>query len=267
MAEPNLDKLFREHGFPAVRVGAVTEARFPTPPPPKECGATRVVLAGSQLMSLVNHPSVVPVERVWRKLPLTGAFTANAAAPFSFELGAVQVPAQMVMILLDYRFGIYVPSGIAPGNSMELNDRELSTSVGYDVRFTEKRPDNIRYELTPTAPTETNPLTFSPQDNAGTIPGELSPVSEATFATLRAANSRASVSSAMATLPQRHRRDSQLAMPFTYIIASNQRLNLRVNVFSGIPIPISFWEGEVSGIFMPLLEMHSFLKEIAPCMQ
>lgn len=264
MTSPDLSDIFRQHGWSAFPVDRVNPARVPEKP--LNCGAVRVVLAGSRLMSLVNHPSVVPLERVFRRIPLAGAFTATPSNPFSFELGAVEVPAQMALVLLDYRFAIYVPDGLVPGNTEELEDRELSTSIGYDLRFNDRRPDNVRYDLTPSPPTVTATETFKPFNNPGVIPGEgLSQVSESTFQQLRASNTRSSVSSGSATLPQRHRRDAQLAMPFTYIVQSNQRVNMRVNIFEAVPMPIAFFEGELSGMFMPMMGLHAFLKEVPPC--
>ncbi|MFQ5550689.1 MAG: hypothetical protein ACE5FJ_05580, partial [Gemmatimonadales bacterium] len=215
-------------GFPASKLPAATDQRYVRS---EACGAVRTILAGGDLMKLINHPSVTPLERIFRRNPLPGAFTATPEEPFSFELGALEIPKQMSLVLLEYRFAIYVPSGIVAGDTLELEDRRLSTSVGYDVLFSEKRPDNVRYELTPSDPTTLATETFQAQADAGTIPGgNLSPVTAATFQRLRADNRRATISSALSTLPQRHRRDAQLDMPFTYIVNSNQRVNLQVRI-------------------------------------
>jgi hypothetical protein len=50
--------------------------------------------------------------------------------------------------------------------------------------------------------------------------------------------------------PQRHRRDSQLTMPFTYVVNELKRVNFEVTVFRPIPIPVSFFEVEVSGFLI-----------------
>lgn len=257
-------ELLHQSGLPAVRVPQATEAPFI---PNNSCGAVRTVLAGGHLMSLVNHSSVTSMERLFRKTPLAGAFTATPSRPFQFELGAVLVPAQMVLVLLDYRFAIYEPSGIVPGDSEEMQDRRLSTSVGYELLFDEKRPDNVIYELTPSQPS-LNTQMYQPYENPGIIPGEgPSPPSLATYDRLRAGSTRASTGSASATLPQRHRRDAQLAIPFTYIVNASQRVTMRTTIFEGIPVPVSFFEGELSGLFVPAVTMASFLKEITACKQ
>lgn len=255
--------MLHSRGFPAVKVPGANSNPITKD---QECGAVRTILAGGHLLQLINHESVTPLERVWRKNPLPGAFTATPEAPFAFELGALDIPNSMVLVLLDYRFAIYEPSGVVAGDSHEIRGRRLSTSVGYELLFNEKRPDNVIYDLTPSNPSTATQTYQAEQDNGGIIPGQgLTPPTQATFNQLRATNTRSSTASASSTLPQRHRRDAQLEMPFTYIVDSNQRVNLRVIIFQGIPIPIDFFEGEISGMLMPSPALHAFIKEVVPC--
>lgn len=264
MADRSWTDILRSHGVPAPQVDRVTNDRIPRPM--AKCNAVRVALAGGELMALVNHPSVTPLDRIWRRNPLTGAFTATPQNPFSFELGALSVPNQMALVLLDYRFGIYIPSGIVPGDTEELQDRRLSTSVGYDVLFTEKRKDNVEFDLRPSDPTTIATQTFAPQPDAGTIPGgPLSVPSPAVFQQLRAQQAFSTVPSNLSTLPQRHRRDAQLAMPFTYIVGSNQRVNLQVRIVESIVFPIAFFEGEISGMLMPQNYIEAFIRQMGLC--
>lgn len=262
MTQPDWRTLLERAELPATQLPHATNQHVVKP---HACGAVRTILAGGQLMQLINHPSVTSMERLFRKYPLPGAFTATPSRPFTFELGALLVPSQMVLVLLDYRFAIYEPSGVVVGDTEELEDRRLSTSVGYQLLFDEKRSDNINYELTPSNPTQ-NTQTFEAYNNPGIIPGEgLSQPTQATFDRLRSANTRASVSSGASTLPQRHRRDAQLAMPFTYIVNAGQQVNLRVTIFQGIPMPVSFFEGELSGMLTSANALARFIKEITPC--
>lgn len=266
MNSPDITELLRQSGHEAFPVDRMTDKRVPVPAVNARCGTVRTVLAGGEIMKLLNHPSLTPLERIFRRSPPPGAFTATPANPVAFELGALEVPNQMALVLLEHRFAIYIPSGVVAGDFEELEDRRLSTSVGYDVLFTETRNANLRYELTPSPPT-TNTETFAPQINPGFIPGQgLSPVSESVFQRLRGSNTRNTVASALSTLPQRHRREAQLGgMPFTYVLNSNQRLNFQVKIFQGIPFPIGFFEVEFSGMMVPSNALLEFLKGIIPC--
>jgi len=255
-----------QSGHPAAPVGRVTDRRVPMPATNERCESVRTVLAGGELMKLLNHPTLTPLERIYRRTPPPGAFTATPANPVQFELGALEVPNQMAFVLLEQRFAIYIPSGVVAGDFEELDDRRLSTSVGYDILFTDSRQANLRYELTPSPPTISTE-TFAPNVDPGFIPGgSLSPVSAATFQRLRGSNTRNTVGSALSTLPQRHRREAQLGgMAFTYVLPAKQRLNYQVKIFQGIPFPVGFFEVEFSGMFMPVKTLMEFLKGIIPC--
>ena len=264
MSQPNLYEALTARGNPVSVVNAATDRNFVKDAPGGV--ALRTVLSGGKLGSLINHPSVTPLERVFRRLPLPGVYSASPQAPFSFELGAVRVPDNMVLVMFDWRFAIYEPSGIVAGDSQELEDRRLSTSIGYEIKFNEHRADNVRYELTPSDPNVAAEESASEWIDAGTtLPGsQLSGVSAATFQRLRATNSRVAVSSGSSTIPQRHRREAQLDMPFTYIVQSNQRVNMKVHVFESIPMPLAFFEGELSGMFVSSTELLAFVKATDP---
>lgn len=252
-------------GHPATRVERATNARYPEVN--ERCGTVRTVIAGGELMKLLNHTSLVPLERVFRRYPPPGSFTATPSTPVMFELGALDVPNQMVYVLLEHRFAIYIPSGVIAGDFQELPDRRLSTSVGYDVLFSEKRDNNLRYELTPSLPRVNATETFAANIDAGFIPGgALSTVDPSVFQRLRSSNTRNTVGSALSTIPQRHRREAQLGgMPFTYVVPAKQRVNFQVKIFQGIPFPVAFFEVEMSGMMMPANTLLEFVKSIAPC--
>lgn len=229
------------------------------------CSTFRINLAGNQICSLITPESVTPLERVYRRKPIDGIYTATPQRPFTFELGAIEVPSQMSLVILDTRWAINVPSGLAVGDTRELEDRRLSTILGYDMKFTDSRTADISYELEPSLPSPAT-STFSPDSNAGSIPGNgISGVSESLFARLRAQQVGAASASGLSTMPQRHRRDSQLNMPFTYLVGSNKRVNFEVTIFRAVPIPISFFEVELSGFLIGANAISEFVKSVRPC--
>lgn len=241
---------FERGGIPSQAVGA---------------HAVRVNLAGNFISSLVTPKSITPLERLFRKNAVSGVFTASPTRPFRFELGTLDVPQSMSFVLLDYRYAIYAPSGVAAGDTYELEDGRISTSVGYDLTFSGSRMADIAYQLEPVDPQPSVASSFSPDSNAGSIPGNgISGVPPSLFDQIRADSSAASANVALSTQPQRHRRDAQLAMPFTYIVAANKRVSLSVVVFRPIPFPISFFQGELSGFLIAQQALDAFMDKVVP---
>lgn len=234
-------------------------------PTSSRCSSVRVNIAGNQIGSQITPESITPLERIFRKLPVEGVLTATPDRPFTFELGAIVVPSSMSFVLLDSRFAIHIPTGLAAGDTQELEDRRLSRIVGYDVRFSDTRDANFLFEMEPSNP-EIATTTYASSMNAGSIPGDgISGVSPAVFDSLRTSVSMANISAGSSTIPQRHRRESQLSMPFTYIVQSNKRVNFDVIVRRPIPIPISFFEVEVSGMLIGANALADFMSSVRPC--
>lgn len=224
--------------------------------------AIRVNLAGNQLSTLITPKNITPLERLFRRNPVDGTLTATPERPFTFELGAIDVPAQMALVLLDWRFAIYVPSGLVAGDVRELEDRRLATSVGYDVKFTDSRQDNLSYQLEPSDPTSATD-TYASSPNAGIIPGNgVGGVAQSIFARLRAEQATGVVPSGLSTLPQRHRREGQLVMPFTYVVRSNKRVNFETVIFRPIPFPVAFFEVDVSGFLIGANAIDQFMERV-----
>lgn len=230
-----------------------------------DCSAYRVNLAGNMISTLITPRGITLLERLFRRNPVDGTLNATPDRPFRFELGAIDVPQQTQFVMLDYRFSIHVPSGLAAGDTEELEDRRLATVLGYDIRFTDVRDYNVSYQLEPSDPAPST-STFAEDSNAGSIPGEgVGGVPQSLFARLRAQQSTGQIASGTSTLPQRHRRDVQPQMPFTYIIEAGKRVNFDVAVFRPIPIPVSFFEVEVSGFFIGSNEIEKFIGGITFC--
>jgi hypothetical protein len=243
-------------GFPVKHIGGQETA----------CSTTRVSLAGNKIGTLVMPDSITPLERLFRRLPVEGTLTATPDRPFSFELGAIDVPQQMSLVLLDYRWAIHVPSGLAVGDTRELEDRRLSLQVGYDVKFTDARKDNLLFEIDPSTPSEAT-TTFASGSNAGSIPGNgVGGVSASVFDRLRGINAGKNRPAGSSSRPQRHRRDSQLDMPFTYVVNELKRVNFEVTVFRPLPLPVSFFEVEVSGFLIGQNAIQEFMQSVKPCL-
>jgi len=259
---------FARHGLAAVPVSSIGEPLAPGSAPAlpvSKCSAMRVQIAGGHLLTLANHPSLTPIEQIYRKLPVNGLNTATPSKPFVIELGAFQVPQQMTLLLLDFRFDVYRFSGAVVGDFVPLENRRLSTVIGNDILFSQRRTANLRYEVVPSLPSPSKEA-FQGMSNAGLIPGGgPSHAPQNQFDQVRFQTQQSPAGAALSMIPNRHRRDSQLAMPFTYVISSNQRVALQTIIFQPLPIPIAFFEGEFSGLLLAANMLDDFLSSIAPC--
>ena len=158
MTQPAWKEMFGRAGIPAQQLGAAPSANIKAfvrerpEPPMNACGAIRVQLAGGQLMNLAQHPTVISTERLFRKLPTDGIFTATPVRPFTVELGSFRVPENMLLLLFDWRFDVYQPTGTIVGDVEPIADRSLALSIGHDVVFSDHHTANIQYQITPNVP-------------------------------------------------------------------------------------------------------------------
>jgi hypothetical protein len=231
-----------------------------------ECGALRVQMAGSWLMQLANHSTTTALERVYRKLPQDGIFNATPSNPVQIELGAFTVPASMVLLILDWRFDIYRPSGAIVGDVVPIEDRSLALQIGWDVVFAAKRPSNLEYEITPSRPTASK-AAYTSNPNPGFIPdnGPIPLASQDQFARIRFLQTQEPAGPGASLLPQRHRRDVQPEMPFTYIVEATQRVQFLAIAIQPVPTPIAFFEAEFSGLLLGANAFKEFMEGANPC--
>jgi len=224
------------------------------------------MLTGGQLTSYLTPDSIVPFEAVFRRLPIDGIFTATPGKPCQFEMGTVQVPISMGLVILDTRFAIYRPSGAAAGDFVELEDNRLSTQVGWDILSNVQRQGNYRYELNPLPPASTSTPAYQGQPNLGVIQG-VQPgfASDDAFDAARAQQVQLSSGGGLSMMPQRHHRQGLLHVPAPWVLHSSEEFIMNCSVFRAIQIPIAFFESEVFGFMIPDTNLIDMQKSIAPC--
>lgn len=231
------------------------------------CDTVRTQLAGGFLPTLAMHAELAPTEEVYRKLPASGMFTATPAKPYILELGSFTVPSNMVLLLLDWRYDIYRPDPVMVGNVLPIPDRSLALSIGWDIQFNSQRPGNVKYQIAPAFPSASQ-AAYIANPNAGIIMGAGAPgpasAPQVDFDNARAAALQ-STTMGLGMQPQRHRRDVQPDMPFTYILEPTHRLVLRAIIFQPVPIPLSFFEAEFSGILTGANAFKNFMKQVTLC--
>lgn len=230
-------------------------------------GALRVQMAGSWLLQLANDSTMTPLEQLYRKLPQDALFAASPSNPVVTELGSFTVPESMVLLVLDWRFDVYRPSGIAVGDVVPFEDRRLALQLGWDIVFAAKRPSNLEYQITPSQSTARARAAYASNPNAGIIPsnGPIPAAPQTAFDRARFIVTQEPAGPGAALLPQRHRRDVQPQMPFTYIVEANQRVQLLSIAFQPVTVPIAFFEGEFSGMLLGANAFKEFMNSAVPC--
>lgn len=229
------------------------------------CTADRVLLAGGQLASYLKPESIVPLEYVFRRLPIDGIFQATPSAPCQFEMGSIKVPAHQGFVVLDSRFAIYRPSGAAAGDFVELEDNRLPTQVGWNIEADVSRQGNYRYELNPIPPFDKTSPAYQSNPNPGFIPGGPgSPATDDQFTQARYTAAQSGTGD-LSLMPQRHYREGILHVPAPWILHSDQTLIVSCHVFRSIQIPIAFFEAEIFGFMLPDQHLIEMQKAIAPC--
>lgn len=229
------------------------------------CSADRVMLAGGQLSSYITPSAITPFEMLYRRLPVDGIFTATPQNPTQFEVGSFRVPISMGLVILDYRFDIYRPSGSAAGDFVPLEGNRLSTQVGWNIRVDAQIQGNYRYEVNPQPPSTGGGFLSNP--NPGFIPGgPAQPATNTQFEQARYAQAQAAIGD-LSIMPQRHHRQGILHVPAPWLLHSNQTVSLSCHVFRGIPIPVAFFESEIFGFLLPDTELTALQTALAPCVQ
>lgn len=227
----------------------------------------RVAQAGGAISQLLVHPSFVPFEQLYRKLPEQGVFTATPERNFVFELGAFRIPQQMAFVLLDYSFNIHRLSGAAAGDTVPIERQRLATLLGYDVKISETRKGNLLFELDPQpieatqnafAPNQTGGiiLNAAPPDRPGIVPVFPSgsgpqPATPSQFASANFQRVASPAGPGLSLLPQRPGRQGARDVPFTFVAYENQVVSFQVVIFKPIPIPLAFFEVDAAGMLVP----------------
>ncbi len=230
------------------------------------CSAERVLKAGGEITGYVTPDSIVPFEAVYRRLPVDGIFEATPSQPVQFDMGFFQVPQTMALVLLDWHFDIYRPSGAAAGDYVPLEPNRLSTQVGWNIQSNQRVQGNFHYELNPIPAAQSRP-SYQSNPNPGFIPGGPgTPATDDQFTAARFQQVQAA-SGDLSILPQRHHRQGLMPCPAPWSLHSSSSLTISCHVFRAIQIPIAFFEAEVFGFLIPDNDLLALQKVLQPCFQ
>ncbi len=230
---------------------------------------TRTAAAGGALTELFQHPSFLPTESLFRKLAEEAMFSATPQRPFKFELGAIEVPKNQAMLIADFGFRLFRLSGAAAGDTVPLEPERLSTLLAFDFTVSTKRQATLRMEIDP-VPIEATKEAYLAQASGGTVfPGApagagLARAVGLQFNLARFARSVVPAGAGLSGLPNRERRIGPPDFPFTQVAVEGQRVQGTCTIFRPIPIPIAFFELDVSGFLMSMNTMRQIMETLKP---
>lgn len=234
-----------------------------------QLGVERTVSAGGAIVELFQHPGFLQLESFFRKLAEQAMFTASPERPFKFELGSIVVPKNQALLIADYSFAIHRLSGAAAGDTVPLEPERLSTLLAFDFTVNANRAATLRMEIDP-VPIEATKEAYLSQQTGGTVfPGApggagLARANALQFNLARYARSVVPAGAGLAALPNRPGRAGPRDMPFTQYAVENQRVQGTCTIFRPIPIPLAFFQLDVSGFLMPINTMRQILKSLEP---
>ncbi len=179
-------------------------------------------------------------------------------------MGSFEVPGTMGLVLLDWNFNIYRPSGSAAGDFVLLESNRLSTQVGWNIRSRGQVQGNYTYQLNPSPPTTSSGYNSNP--NPGFIPGGPGQAaSPGQFETARYLEAQAA-SGDLSIMPQRHHRQGLMQVPAPWVLHSSADVSVSCHVFKAIQIPIGFFEAELFGFLIPDSDLRNLQRALAPCL-
>ena len=267
-ANPGLFPAGAEGGGAAVRheTEAQAFARLGAAP---SGGLTRTAAAGGIVANLFQHPSFLPVESLFRKLAEQAMFQSDPQHPFKFELGAIAVPKNQALLVVDYSFCPHRLSGAAAGDTIPLEDERMSTLFAFDFTVNSTRKATLRMEIDP-VPIEATKEAFIAQTSGGTVfptaraGAGLARAAGIEFNLSRYARSVVPAGAGLSALPNRARHAGPRGYPLMLLAQENQRVQGTCTIFRPIPIPLAFFELDVSGFLMSKNTMRDMLETVKP---
>ena len=208
-----------------------------------------VVLPGGALANIAQSPDVQIFERLWSCEPNEAWFSPERSPnnPTRAEIGAYVVPTDNVLLVTQYNFQAYHPSGLVAHGSAPLEEKELRGQIGYLFLVKGKVPGVVQFEIEP-IPSVYERMQFRPPQGRQR---KLSEVLPGDYARKRA-NTYGSAAGAGTTLiPPRGGRHGDPAIPGIFVVNNNEQVNMSVVIYRPIGIPLSFIEATITGYLGP----------------
>lgn len=215
--------------------------------PERTFDVQRVITAGGELSGQIAPESLPPFERLYRRLPDEGMFSPSVSPsrPFVFELGAFTVPQRMTLMIFNIRPDIYRFSGANSGDYVPIEERRLGSIVGFELTIGQAHPGDVDFQISPVQIQNSSQQAFQSANQAN-------PAANSTqFAMAQAALNANTQGTSSMMLPQRPERFGAPApIPFTLYVSSGQTVQARCNIFRPLPLPIAFFEFDMTGLLV-----------------
>lgn len=219
---------------------------------------------GGELIHRLLHPSVRPVDHLYRKAPEGGWFAPSVSnvAPVQFEIGAFEVPGANHYWLFDYSFEMDRLSGFYAGASQPIDGESLTGILGFDVTANaSERIGTLLFQLDPQAVTfgrtAFNTSTSNPQAVRGRTP-------QTTFNAAAYSSFALNASQGLSLLPPTRGRQGAPNGPWTWVLTPGQRLAFTCVIYEPLPIPVSAIGVRHQGYLLPSEMSNRIMEEMRP---
>lgn len=227
--------------------------------PAMESTGRRVVVAGGALYQKLLHPSVIPFEQMYRKIPATGSYDPSVSTrrPVVFEMGAYAVPDKMALCVTDTAAQLYRQGGIDPAQPEPMPPGAMSSVLGFDITVNQQNYGNVSFTLVPQlARVGQGQGAFAGQPSVS----DLGPVT--------AFNQPDPVTNTFGTgtvlQPAEPRHYGSPSIPWTLIAGSNDVVQVRCVIFAPVPSPLAFIEYSLSGCLVPQAWLEELMDAVKP---
>jgi len=198
----------------------------------------RVLPVGASLEQLLTPYGFTTWQREARR---RGEATIYSTAispqrPVQFPMISFEVPKSMGLFVNMIDFRAYTFSGIAAGETVEVDPGNLSTRIGFDLEYGSSRPFNSEVEITP--------LILAPADS------QTQRASQRTEYYINSALSGESAASGVqkGLIPFDSMRPGSDVGPLNlYVTSQNNKFKVNAFIFQSFEIPISYFQVKIAG--------------------
>lgn len=223
--------------------------------------AIRSVTPYGNLFPMIRNPQFTPFEREFRVQANNTWFnpSIDPRKPVIFEIGGIQVPDSLHLLVTEYRFQMFRVSGCGV-DTRPLEPEALSTYIAFDLTINgnDRGQHDCKFQLDP-VPVPVVPTQFVPPATASSKRTPITRTNEVAASQAFNAPGGAGTSA----LPNRPDRMGPTEGPFTIYVYQRQTFSGSANIMRALPIPIAFIQLSVRGLLIDTVTAESLEKVAA----
>lgn len=212
-----------------------------------------VIPAGASLEELIRPYGYSTWQRINRRQGTPSLYnpSVSSANPVQFSMGAFEVPKTMGLFVTQIGFRAFTFSGIAAGDTVEVDPGNLTTSLAFDFRVGANRPFQAEDEIVPVIITADDQLSARASNSAGL------------YASASASGQAASSGAQRGLLPLDLMRPGSDVGPLSvYIVSQDGKFSVDCYVFEPLDLPVAFFELKISGYITGQSESEKLLQKL-----